>query len=177
MTGQEELIDACRLGDVSAYTKLYELHSRAVYNTIGRIIVHTAEAEDILQDSFLTAFQGIEKFRNTGGFRAWVKRIAINKSIDLLRKQKVRFVELESEFEIEDEATDEVDFELTMNKVTTAIDALPEGYRIIFNLHTIENLPHTEIAELLDMESGTVRTKYHRAKQKLLESLKEERLS
>lgn len=173
MTGQDELITACKRGDVAAYTRLYELHSGSVYNTIERLIVHTGEAEDILQDSFVAAFQGIEKFRNTGGFRAWIKRIAINKSIERLRKRKVRFVELEQECDLQDEVTDEADFELTMTRVTAAIDTLPEGYRVIFNLFAIENLPHTEIAQLLEMETGTVRTKYHRAKHKILEALKE----
>lgn len=176
-TGHDELIDACKRGEAIAYTKLYELHSVAVYNTIERLIVHTGEAEDVLQDCFVAAFQGIDKFRNTGGFRAWIKRIAINKSIERLRKRKIRFVELEHEYELEDEMPDETEFELNMSKVTAAIEALPEGYRVIFNLSAVEDLAHTEIAELLGMESGAVRTKYHRAKYKILETLKEKRLS
>lgn len=177
ITGHDELINACKRGDAMAYTKLYELHSVAVYNTIERLIVHTGEAEDILQDSFVAAFQGIDKFRNTGGFRAWVKRIAINKSIERLRKRKVKFVELEHEYGLEDEMPDEANFEWNMNRVTAAIEALPEGYRVIFNLSAVENLAHTEIAQLLGIESGAVRTKYHRAKHKILETLKEKRLS
>jgi len=174
MIGQEELIDLCKRGNTMAYTQLYHQHSRAVYNTILRLIEHTAEAEDVLQESFVVAFQKIEGYKNTGGFRAWVKRIAINKSIERLRKRKIRLVELEPEYSLEEEVMDEEAFEFTMSKVNTAIEALPEGYRVIFILFAIENLPHTEIAQMLGMENGAVRTKYHRAKHKLLSSLKEE---
>ena len=174
MFKQEELIAMCRRGDARAYTGLYNEHAPAVYNTILRIIEHTGEAEDILQESFVAAFQGIAALKETGGFRAWVKRIAINKSIDLIRKRKMRFIELEPGWIIEeDETVDEEEFEYTVEAVTEAIAGLSEGYRTVFNLYVIENIPHAEIARMLGIEHTTVRTQYHRAKQKILSILKE----
>jgi RNA polymerase sigma factor (sigma-70 family) len=177
MTDQEELIYRCRRGDTAAYTTLYGQHATAVYNTILRLVEHTGEAEDILQDSFVAAFQKINDFKNTGGFRAWVKRIAINKSVDLIRKRKIRFVELEpvllTEDERDDEVTDEEEFEFTMDAVTAAVDALPDAYRTVFNLYAVENIPHTEIALMLGIENNAVRTQYHRAKHKILNTLKQ----
>jgi len=174
MIKQEELIAMCRRGDARAYTPLYNEHAPAVYNTILRIIEHTGEAEDILQESFVAAFQGIAGFKETGGFRAWVKRIAINKSIDLIRKRKMKFVELEPGWVMEDEeAVDEEAFEYTVEAVNDAIAELPEGYRTVFNLYVVENIPHAEIARMLGIEHTTVRTQYHRAKQKILNILKE----
>lgn len=173
MIKQEELVAMCRRGDPAAYTMLYNEHSTAVYNTILRLIEHTGEAEDILQESFVAAFQGINGFKNTGGFRAWVKRIAINKSIDHIRKRKMRFVEFEPGLvSEEDEITDEAEFEFTMDAVSDAIGALPDMYRTIFNLFAVENIPHAEIAQMLGLEHTTVKTQYHRAKHKILNTLK-----
>jgi len=173
MIKQEELVAMCRRGDPAAYTMLYNEHSTAVYNSILRLIEHTGEAEDILQESFVAAFQGIDGFKNTGGFRAWVKRIAINKSIDCIRKRKMRFVEFEPGLiSEEDETTDEAEFEYTMDAVNDAIEALPHAYRTVFNLFAIENIPQAEIAQMLGLEHNTVKTQYHRAKHKILNTLK-----
>jgi RNA polymerase sigma factor (sigma-70 family) len=175
MIRQEELIAMCRRGDPKAYTALYNEHAPAVYSTILRLIEHTAEAEDVLQETFVAAFKGINGLKETGGFRAWIKRIAINKSIDLVRKRKLKFVELETTWikEEEEEAIDEAAFEYTLDAVTDAIERLPDGYRTIFNLFAIENVSHAEIARMLGMEHTTVRTQYHRAKHKILNMLKE----
>lgn len=174
MIGQEELIAMCKRGDPAAYTGLYDQHAAAVYSSILRLIEHTAEAEDVLQESFVAAFQSIGTYKNNGTFRAWVRRIAINKSIDLIRKRKLQFVELETDRIVEDEETiDEAAFEYTMDTINDAIMALPDGYRTIFNLFAIENISHLEIAEMLGLEYTTVRTQYHRAKLKILNTLKQ----
>jgi RNA polymerase sigma factor (sigma-70 family) len=173
MIRQEELIAMCKQGDPTAYTELYNQHAKTVYNTILRLIEHTGEAEDILQESFVAAFQGIDNYKDSGGFRAWVKRIAINKSIDLIRKRKHRFVELDPGMILkEEEKIDEAEFEFTMDAINDAIAALPKGYRTIFHLFALENLPHAEIAQMLGIENTTVRTQYHRAKHKILNTLK-----
>jgi len=173
MTQQDDLIALCRRGDPAAYTALYSQHAVAVYNSILRLVDHTGEAEDILQESFVAAFRGIEGFKNTGSFGGWVKRIAINKSVDCLRKRKIRFIEFGPGliFE-EDEITDESEFEYTMEAVHEAIEALPPGYRTVFNLYAVEGIPHAEIAQILGLEHTTVRTQYHRAKHKILNTLR-----
>lgn len=176
MTRQEDLVERCKRGDPAAYTALYNQHGHEVYNTVLRLVGHTAEAEDLLQESFVTAFEGITSLKNIGGFRAWVKRIAINKSIDWIRKRKLRFVELEHEnmySEEEEEKTDEAAFAYTMDAVIGAIEALPDGYRTVFNLFAVEGIPQAEIAAMLGLEHTTVRTQYHRAKHKILMLLRE----
>lgn len=178
MNSQEELIAMCKNGDPAAYTELYNQHALAVYNSIVRLVRHTAEAEDILQESFVAAFQGIAGFASTGGFRAWVKRIAINKSIDWIRKRKISFVELEPHLvHLKDkEFTDEPVLQYTMDTIAAAIELLPDNYRTIFNLYAVENIPQAEIAQMLGLEHATVRTQYHRAKQKLLGILTQKKL-
>jgi len=175
----EELVEKCKRGDSSGYTGLYDRHAKEVYNTIYRLVNHTAEAEDLMQETFVAAFQAINRFENTGGFRAWIKRIAINKSISWLRKKKIRLVELEpGGIRIEEEEPiDEKAFVFKVEEVKRAIDALPDSYRTIVQLHVFENITHVEIGEMLGLANNTVRIQYHRAKQKILQTLSKGGLS
>jgi RNA polymerase sigma-70 factor (ECF subfamily) len=179
MDNEEELIEMSKRGDPAAFSGLYNMHAEAVYDSIIRLIKHTAEADDILQESFIAAFRGIASFKPGGGFRAWVKRIAINKSIDCIRKRKMAIVELQPDLiaNTEEEAIDEEEFEFTMNSVMTAIDLLPDNYRTIFLLYAVENISQPEIARMLAMNYSTVRIQYQRAKQRILCSLAKSVLS
>lgn len=164
----------CKNGDPAGFTGLYNLYAKEVYNSIYRLIGHTAEAEDLLQESFVAAFQAIGGYQHTGGFRAWVKRIAINKSVSALRKKKVRMVELEPADGVkEDDAVDENQFSFTVERIQQAVEQLPDPYRRVFQLYVIENIPQVEIADMLGIAHNTVRIQYHRAKQKILLIMKE----
>lgn len=173
MNRTEELIASCKQGNTSGYTGLYNDHSQAVYNTIVRLVGHSGEAEDILQESFVAAFQRIDQFTMTGGFRAWIKRIAINKSVDLIRKRHIPFVELEPAWMTAADETmvDEQAHAYTMDQIAAAIEGLPDSYRTVFNLYAVEGIPHAEIAEMLGLGHTAVRTQYHRARQKIVAAL------
>jgi RNA polymerase sigma factor (sigma-70 family) len=175
ITIQDELIEKCKIGDSSGFTGLYNLYSKEVYNSIYNLVRHTGEAEDILQESFLAAYQAMDKYKHSGGFRAWVKRIAINRSISHLRSKKMKLVEMNAENDRmkDEDVIDEKAITFKIEEVQKAIAALPEGYRTIFQLYAIENIPHAEIAQLLGIANNTVRIQYHRAKQKILKTLKE----
>jgi RNA polymerase sigma factor (sigma-70 family) len=169
----DELVERSRQGDNEAFGALYHRHSRELYNTICRLVGHTAEAEDLLQESFITAYQALSKLDHQASFGAWIKRIAINKSITLLRRRKARFVELDPERDpAEEEGVDEMEFELKVEEIKKAINKLPEGYRTVVNLYLIEDIPQEEIAGMLGISYNTVRTQYHRAKARIWESLK-----
>ncbi|MFA5727706.1 MAG: sigma-70 family RNA polymerase sigma factor, partial [Saccharofermentanaceae bacterium] len=92
----QDLIEACRKGDRSAQFKIYKLYYKAMYNTCLRIVNDTAEAEDIMQESFLDAFERLESYTGEGTFGSWLKRIVINRSLDFLRKEK-DYISLEEE--------------------------------------------------------------------------------
>ncbi len=81
-----ELLQQCKMGLPAAFSSLYHRHVKELFNTIYRIVQHSGEAEDILQDTFIAAFKGIEQFELKSSFSAWIKRIAINQSISALRK-------------------------------------------------------------------------------------------
>lgn len=170
----DELVERCKRGDSSAFTALYHRHAKELYNSIYRIVGHTAEAEDLLQDSFVVAFQQIQQFEYRSHFGAWIKRIAINKAISVLRKKKVRFTETTlSHDPAAEEPIDEADFALKVADVQKAIAQLPEGYRTIVQLYLIEGIPQEEISTLLGISYSTVRTQYHRAKASIWKTLKQ----
>lgn len=176
----DELVERCKRGDTAAFTQLYHQHARDVYNTIYRLVQHTGEAEDILQEVFVSAYQAIHKYEHTGGFKAWVKRIAINMSISTLRKKKLQLVELDEQIgpeRAEEETIDETQFAFKVEEVKKAIDRLPDHYRTIVQLYLFEQLPQDEIAQMLGLTHNNVRILYHRAKQKILLNLKEGGLS
>lgn len=172
----QELIEMCRKGNDLGYTGLYNRYARRIYNSISRIVAHTAEAEDILQDTFCLIFGDIEKLQEIKSFEAWVKRVAINRSISHLRRNKVVFTDL-ANTEITDEADqtdgDEEIFNCRVEDVRKSIEALAPGYRTILNLYLFEQMSQEEIAGMLGLSHSTVRTQYHRAKNKILLSLKD----
>lgn len=172
----QELIAMCQANNDLGYTELYRKYARRIYNSIHRIVSHTAEAEDILQETFVTVFNDLERLSNVINFEAWLKRIAINRAISHIRKKKIEFTDLGfTEFEAEKEySTDENDiFESKVEDVRNCIEQLPPGYKTIVSLYLFEQIPQEEIATMLGISHNTVRTQYHRAKKKIISSLKD----
>ncbi|HPI68484.1 MAG TPA: sigma-70 family RNA polymerase sigma factor, partial [Bacteroidales bacterium] len=156
--------------------QIYKLYYKAMYNTSLRIVNNTMEAEDIMQESFLSAFEKIDTYSGTVSFGAWLKRIVINRSLDALGKRKAVFEDIETHIGIRDESNDEndrnEDLDVKINEVKDAIEHLPDGYRVILSLYLLEGYDHDEIAEILNISSSTSRSQLSRARQKLLSELK-----
>ena len=171
----KELILLCLSGHDGGYTGLYNRYAKKVYNSINRIVSHTGEAEDILQDTFCAVFSDVGKLESVLNIEAWVKRVAINRSLSHLRKKKILFSDL-GEMDLEDVEEDPQEMEILdcrVDDLKKSIEALSSGYRTVVNLHVFEKLTHEEIAVMLDLAATTVRTQYHRAKKKILLSLKD----
>jgi RNA polymerase sigma-70 factor (ECF subfamily) len=172
-----DLVEKCKQGDPGSYRKLYELYSKAMFNTSYRILNHVAEAEDVLQESFIDAFKHIQTFENRSSFGSWLKQIVVNKSINLIRKRKMDLVDIEktSVQDVPEEGTiDEKEIQLKVSEVRKAISEMPDGYRSVLSLYLFEGYDHEEIAQILQVKESTARTQYIRAKQKLLMKLKNE---
>lgn len=170
-----DLVQRCREGDAISFKKLYEHYARAMYNTSLRIVNNSAEAEDVLQESFIDAFHNISNFENRSSFGAWLKQIVINKSINQLKKRRISLVEMESagvDNRQEEETPNEHEIQWQVNQVKEAIKQLPAGYRTVLSLYLLEGYDHEEIAEILGVAESTTRTQYIRAKQKLLNIIK-----
>ncbi len=171
----KDLIDACRRGERNAQFKIYKLYYKAMFNTSLRIVNDTAEAEDIMQESFLDAFQRLDSYAGQGSFGSWLKRIVVNNSLDSLRRLKdtVSFEEEGLDLPDEHEDDHEADIQFQVQEVMKGIQQLPGEYRIIISLFLIEGYDHEEISGILNISNQLSRTRYSRARQKLLEILKD----
>lgn len=176
----QDLIDGCRSGDQKAQFQVYKLYYKAMYNTSLRIVSDEMEAEDVMQEAFLSAFEKINTYSGTVSFGAWLKRIVVNRSLDVLGKKKAVFEDIGNHEGIRDDSSDDSayreEIELRVEEVKAAIERLPEGYRVILSLYLIEGYDHDEIAELLNISSSTSRSQLSRAKQKLVSELKNRKI-
>lgn len=172
----QDLLDGCKIGDQKSQFQVYKLYYKAMYNTTLRIVNDTMEAEDIMQESFLSAFEKIDTYSGTVSFGAWLKKIVINRSLDTLNKRKAVFEDIDSHVGIRDDSGDDSarneEIDVRVEKVKEAIEKLPDGYRVILSLYLLEGYDHDEIAEILSINSSTSRSQLSRAKQKLIGELK-----
>jgi len=169
------LIERSKLGDASAQRELYRLYAKNMYNTAVRILSHSAEAEDVIQESFLEAFLKLNDYRAESSFGAWMKRIVVNKCISVLRKRKIEFVD-NTDLDILNNNTDEFNINIDEDSglielIKRGINDLPEGYKIVLSLYLLEGFDHVEISEILKISESTSKTQYLRAKNKLKEWL------
>lgn len=172
----QDLIEKCKIDNQDAQFEIYRIYYKSMYNTSLRIVNDIMEAEDLMQESFLSAFSKIKTYQGNVSFGAWLKRIVINKSIDSLRRKKISFEEIdENHFEIK--AKEPLnDFEYNDNlvkKIKEAIKTLPNGYRIVLSLNMIEGYDHREVGEILNINESTSRSQLARARRRLLDILKQ----
>jgi RNA polymerase sigma factor (sigma-70 family) len=172
----DELVERCKRGEAAGYKELYQRYAKAMFNTCLRIVNNIAEAEDVLQESFTEAFRNLQRFEYRTSFGGWLKQICINRSINQLKKRRVNWIDIDAtDFydRAEEALIDENEINLKVASVKKSIMALPDGYRTILTLYLLEGYDHEEIAEILNVAQSTTRTQYMRAKQKLLQLLKE----
>lgn len=162
-----ELVKRARTNDRSAQFDLYRMYSRAMYNTAFRITGNTASAEDVLQESFLSAFQSLDGYRADASFGHWLKTIVINKSISTLRKEsRLSLIENTSELErADDPYPDDQTYEV--ERIRLAMARLPDGFRTVLSLYLLEGYDHQEIGEILGVTESTSKSQYKRAKDRL----------
>ena len=176
LLNDKQLLDLCLAGQELGYSKLYQKYSKQVYNSVARLVSDEAEAEDLTQDIFIAVFGDVQKIKEVEYLGAWFKRVAVNKAISYLRKKKVHFTEVENTQLIDDTEDELLDMELLEDRileVQNAIEALPIEVRTIVNLFLFENMSHDEIGKMLGLSSVTVRSKYHRAKSKIAQTLQQ----
>ncbi|NQU88691.1 MAG: sigma-70 family RNA polymerase sigma factor [Mariniphaga sp.] len=168
----QDIIDRCKQGDSKAQFQLYKLYYKSMYSVTLRIVNNETEAEDVMQEAFLKALQKIDTYKGEVSFGAWLKKIVVNRSLDVLKKRKVVFEEInERKHDLEDYKMDSK--EVDINKIKDAINRLPDGYRVVLSLYLIEGYDHEEISQILDISNSASRTQYMRAKNKLRDYLKE----
>lgn len=170
-----DLIDRCLNNEQAAYYKVYNDYHHMMYNVAYRILHNTMEAEDVMQESFINAFQKLASFKRKSRinkdavpFGSWLKRIVINNSINQLRKNK-RFVTTDLE-NVKEEIDNEETFEIETHKVEDVLNALEKlkpNYKLALTLHIIEGYDYEEIGEIMQITYQNSRTIISRAKNKL----------
>ncbi len=129
------------------------------------------EAEDMLQDAFISIFSHISQFKSIGSFEGWLKRITVNAAIRVLQKRKVRIVPIsDDQHEMESQEFNVLS-DLNAEDLLKLINQLPDGYRTIFNLYVIEGYSHDEIAGMLKIKTATSRSQLSKAKAMLKEGI------
>ncbi|PNQ72132.1 RNA polymerase subunit sigma-70 [Hanstruepera neustonica] len=173
---QTDIIEKCKTNDRKAQMQLYNQYCNGMYIVAKRFMKNDAEAEDVVQDAFIKAFTKLHQYNAEVTFGAWLKRIVINTSIDTLKANKQRLVELEEvHLKVVDTSYEDkwlVDDAVTVDEVKQAINTLSEKYRYVVMLYLIEGYDHQEISEILDISEVASRTQLYRGKVKLQELLK-----
>ncbi len=149
-----------------------------MYNVGYRIVNNADEAEDVLQEAFISAFRSLENYRGDATFGAWLKRIVVNKALNHVSKRKLERIPDDDRWDIGEEVErDEFEgFPFTVEKVREAIQLLPDGYRMVLSLYLLEGYDHQEIAEILNITESTSKSQFNRSKKKLKEILEGSRL-
>ena len=169
----QDLIAGSLRGDNRARYQLYQLYSKAMFNVCYRMMNNREEAEDMLQEAFVTAFQKLESFRNESGFGSWLKTIVVRTCINAINKRRLD-LQLTDEMHRYETAEEEPEEPLfTTEHILEAMRQLPEGGRVIFSLYLLEGYDHAEIASILNITESTSKSQYMRAKRRVYEILKQ----
>ncbi|MCX6295163.1 MAG: RNA polymerase sigma factor [Bacteroidetes bacterium] len=161
----EQIVKGCIEKNAIAQKNLYEKFARKMMGVCLRYCDSTEEAEDVVQNAFISIFENIGSFKGTGSLEGWVRKIMVNTALTNIRKNK----KLKQNIEL-----DSVEFMLPSNTyindnfaakdLLKIIQTLPLGFKTVFNLYAIEGYSHKEIGEMLNISEGTSKSQYSRAK-------------
>jgi RNA polymerase sigma-70 factor, ECF subfamily len=184
MNGQDAFLEKLRVGDSVAFAQLVEANQRNVYNLALRMLNDPQEAEDVLQETFLSAYKALPGFEGRSSLSTWLYRIASNASLMRLRKKRPETTSIDEPLELEEGESlprqfvdwssvpeDELLNEESRRMMDEAVAKLPEGLRIVFVLRDIEGLSTQEAGEVLELSEAAVKTRLHRARLALREKL------
>ncbi len=159
-----QLVERCRQGDRKAQFLLFRQYSNAMYNIAIRFLNNKMDAEDILQESFVTAFLKLPELQKNNFFGTWLKKIVINNCLNALRRKQHFLEDLKTDI-VSDESEDNGNLTSRIDPAVLhqAIKELPVGGRTILTLYALEEYKHREIAEILNVSESTSRTQYKRA--------------
>lgn len=169
---ERALVERCRAGDLGAFEELYRQHAGKLFSLTVRMIGNPADAEDLLQEIFLSAHRKLESFRGESALGTWLYRLAMNQCLDYLRSRTARTIQVTDSLDEEpgwyspgqaglaEQTVSRIDLE-------RALARLPEGCRAAFLLHDVEGLEHREVADVLGIAEGTSKSQVHKARLRL----------
>ncbi|HET7695933.1 MAG TPA: RNA polymerase sigma factor [Vicinamibacterales bacterium] len=166
------LVERCRNGELGAFEELYRQHSGRLFSLAMRMLGNQSDAEDQLQEIFLSAHRKLQSFRGESALGTWLYRLAMNQLLDYVRSRAARTGQLTDGLDdatlladagghrLADRAIDRIDLE-------RALAELPDGCRAAFLLHDVEGLEHKEVSEVLGIAEGTSKSQVHKARLRL----------
>lgn len=163
--GLKDLIRRCRNQDRNAQEQLYRLYAAKLFGLCLKYSDNYQEAEDNLQDGFVTIFEKISQYKNEGSFEGWMKRIIINTALQKHRQQKL--YEITNEENIWEEEVEIDTEELSVDFLLECVQGLPDRYQQVFNLYVMDGFSHKEIAGMLKISEGTSKSNLARARMAL----------
>lgn len=159
----EQLISACRRGDNKAQRALYERYKNPLFSVCLRYARDRPEAQDMLQEAFLSIFRDLGQYNGSGPFEGWLRRVTVRSALQCLRKKNpLRFAEDYDDLPPHTWSAGP-DTDLNSEAILQMVQKLPDGYRTVFNLHCVEAYSYPEIAAELGIAESTVRSQYVRA--------------
>jgi len=176
---EAELVSASQAGDQDAFAQLVQHHQRRVFNLVFRMLQNYEEANEITQETFLAAWQGLSSFRGDARFSTWLYRIAYNCSLKQLEQRKrdnARQLAMQEEHTLQHgNGAEPLDFELDayddLALVREHLSMLPAKYRIVLVLRHLQEMTYEEMAEILTVPIGTIKTHLFRARNLLKERM------
>ena len=175
MLSEQALIEGCSRGDRKVQQEFYTRYSRKLFAVCARYARSIPEAEDILQEGFIKAFDKIKSFRFESKLDTWLTRIMINTALNYQRKKLYLFPMIDvTEVPLKEEENISLSG-FHMKELLSFVQSLPDGCRIVFNMFAIEGYSHKEISEMLGVSEGTSKSQYSRARQLLMQRINSER--
>ncbi len=156
---------------MGAQSQVYQLFAGKLFALSLKYSRNQADAEDVLQDSFLTIFNKIEQYNHKGSFEGWLKRIVINTALQKYRQKSPLQLIKDYDYQADDNDIDLNESTIDIDFLLGLIQELPDRYRLVFNLYVLDNFSHKEIAEMLNISIGTSKSNLSRGKQILKQQL------
>jgi RNA polymerase sigma factor (sigma-70 family) len=166
----EDVIKGCRNNNRRAQEELYHLYKGVLFSLCIKYCRNEAEAEDNLHNAFIEIFTTIDRYKGTGSFEGWIKRITINKAINAYKKT-TQLVPIKENYTDSTEVTED-DINVSIDVILERVQELPDQYRIIFCLYELDDYTHKEIAVMLSISESTSKSNLHRAKAILQKKIK-----
>jgi RNA polymerase sigma factor (sigma-70 family) len=176
ITDDNEWVSQFKTGGANkdqAFTKIVKHYQEKIYWQIRRMVVSHDDADDVLQNVFIKAWNGLENFREDAKLSTWLYRIAVNESLTFLEQKKKRssiaFEDVAETLENKIQAEKGFDENKAVWKLQLAIQQLPEKQRIVFNMRYFEEITYEEMSQILDTSVGALKASYHHAVKKIEE--------
>ena len=179
-TGEMELVRRAQKGDLEAYDELIKRYQERIYATVYHMTSNHEDANDLAQDAFIKAFQALKSFKGGSSFYTWLYRIAVNKTINFLKQRKNRLHMSLNDLDFNTENNPdlvalisdktprrEAGLKELSEKLNEALLKLSEQHRLVMVLHDVQGQSHEEIAEIMNCNIGTVRSRLFYARQQM----------